>query len=165
MSSDISRYTHIVWWSYGPKPYTLSPKPRRMGLNPYKPQHECGWLSNYGPFLGALNIRCRIIIGIKKRDHNFDNHPCECNPRNLFDGLTLGRPFCRIPGLEEVLAAQCRSCYGYCPHPVTVYIRGPIIYNHIMIIIQLLLRGGSTQQLLLCIAIKSQLFASKSKDL
>ena len=36
---------------------------------------------------------------------------------------------------------------GYCPHPVTVYIRGPIkgyIY-HIIIIIQLLLRAGSTQ--------------------
>ena len=36
------------------------------------------------------------------------------------------------------------------PHPVTVYVRGPIkgytaIYNHIIIIIQLLLRGGSTQ--------------------
>ena len=34
--------------------------------------------------------------------------------------------------------------------PVTVYIRGPIkgyIYNHIMIIIQLLLSGGSTQGL------------------
>ena len=22
-----------------------------------------GWLSNYGPFLGTLNIRCRIVIG------------------------------------------------------------------------------------------------------
>ena len=30
---------------------------------------------NYGPFLGTLNIRCRIIIGTKK-DHNVDNHPC-----------------------------------------------------------------------------------------
>ena len=29
-----------------------------------------------GPFLGTLNIRCRIIIGTPKRDHNFDNHPC-----------------------------------------------------------------------------------------
>ena len=28
------------------------------------------------PFLGTLNIRCRSIIGIQKRDHNFDNHPC-----------------------------------------------------------------------------------------
>ena len=26
----------------------------------------CGWLSNYGPFLGTLNIRCRTIIGIQK---------------------------------------------------------------------------------------------------
>ena len=31
---------------------------------------------NYGPFWGTLNIRCRIIIGIQKRHHNFDNHPC-----------------------------------------------------------------------------------------
>ena len=33
---------------------------------------------------------------------------------------------------------------GYCPNPVTVHIRGPIegyIYNHNIIIIQLLLRG------------------------
>ena len=31
----------------------------------------------------------------------------------------------------------------YCPHPVTVYIRGPIKgYNRIILIIQLLLRGG-----------------------
>ena len=30
---------------------------------------------NYGPFLGALNIRCRIIIGIQKKDHLFDDHP------------------------------------------------------------------------------------------
>ena len=28
------------------------------------------------PFLGALNVRCRIVIGTQKRDHNFDNHPC-----------------------------------------------------------------------------------------
>ena len=34
-----------------------------------------GGCQNYGPFLGTLNIRCRIILGIPKRDHNFDNHP------------------------------------------------------------------------------------------
>ena len=34
-----------------------------------------GGCQNYGPFLGTLNIRCRIIIGMQKRDHNFDNHP------------------------------------------------------------------------------------------
>ena len=28
------------------------------------------------PSLGTLNIRCRIIIGYPKRDHNFDNQPC-----------------------------------------------------------------------------------------
>ena len=36
---------------------------------------------------------------------------------------------------------------GYCPHPVTVYTRGPIkgFSNYITNIIQLLLSGGSTQ--------------------
>ena len=28
-------------------------------------------------FWGTLNIRCRIRIGTPKRDHNFDNHPCD----------------------------------------------------------------------------------------
>ena len=41
-----------------------------------------------GPFLGALNIRCRIIIGIPKRDHNFDNHPDMCFEKLI--GLALG---------------------------------------------------------------------------
>ena len=38
---------------------------------------------------------------------------------------------------------------GYCPHPVTVYIRGPTraIYNYIILVIQLLLSGGSTQSI------------------
>ena len=31
-----------------------------------KVEEANGWLSNYGPFLGTLNIRCRIIIGIQK---------------------------------------------------------------------------------------------------
>ena len=30
---------------------------------------------NFGPFLGTLNIRCRIVIGIQEGDHNFANHP------------------------------------------------------------------------------------------
>ena len=34
-----------------------------------------GGCQNNGPFLGILNIRCRIKIGYPKRDHNFDNHP------------------------------------------------------------------------------------------
>ena len=34
-----------------------------------------GSCNNYGPFLGTLNNRCRIIIGTPKREHNFDNHP------------------------------------------------------------------------------------------
>ena len=31
---------------------------------------------NHGALLGPLNNRCRIILRIKNRDHNFDNHPC-----------------------------------------------------------------------------------------
>ena len=34
-----------------------------------------GGCQNYGPFLGTLDIRGRAIIGIQKRDRNFDNHP------------------------------------------------------------------------------------------
>ena len=34
-----------------------------------------GSCQNYGPVLGTLNNRCRIIVGTQKRDHNFDNHP------------------------------------------------------------------------------------------
>ena len=35
-----------------------------------------GGCQSYGPFLGILNIRGRIIvIGTQKGDHNFDNHP------------------------------------------------------------------------------------------
>ena len=30
-----------------------------------------GGCQNDGPFLGTLNIGCRIIIGNPKRDHNF----------------------------------------------------------------------------------------------
>ena len=36
----------------------------------------CGGCQNCGPFLSTLYIRCRIILGYPKRDHNFDNHPC-----------------------------------------------------------------------------------------
>ena len=35
-----------------------------------------GGCQNYGPFLGTLNSRCRIIVRTDpKRDPNFDNHP------------------------------------------------------------------------------------------
>ena len=34
-----------------------------------------GGCQKCGPFLGTLNIRYRILIGIQKGDHNFDNHP------------------------------------------------------------------------------------------
>ena len=41
-----------------------------------------GGCQKNGPFLGTLNIRCRIIIGIKKRGHNFENHPYEFSITN-----------------------------------------------------------------------------------
>ena len=31
-----------------------------------RPESHVGGWQNYGPFLGTLNIRCRIIIGIQK---------------------------------------------------------------------------------------------------
>ena len=37
--------------------------------------YHMGGCQNYGPILGTLNIRCRIIIGIQKKAHKFDNHP------------------------------------------------------------------------------------------
>ena len=36
---------------------------------------DMGGCQNDGPFWGTLNMRCRTITGIQKRDHNFDNHP------------------------------------------------------------------------------------------
>ena len=52
----------IVWYFGGPNPLIV----------------VCmGGCPNYDPFLGTLNIRCRIIIGIQKRDHDFDDHPYE----------------------------------------------------------------------------------------
>ena len=37
-----------------------------------------GRCQNYGPFLGPLNTRCRVISRNQKRDHNFDNHTYDC---------------------------------------------------------------------------------------
>ena len=53
----------------------------------------CQKCQNYGPFLGTLNTRCRIIIGTpKKRDQNFDNHPYGIF-MNFGRGGTLGFGF------------------------------------------------------------------------
>ena len=75
--------------------------------NPNTEKHV-GGCQNYGPFLGTLNIRCRIIIGIQKRDHNFDNHPCVLISRNnngfgvggsciFFRTIKKTISWCRIP--------------------------------------------------------------------
>ena len=42
---------------------------------------DMGSCLNDGPFLGTLNIRCRIIIRTPKRDHNCDNHPHALHPK------------------------------------------------------------------------------------
>ena len=72
-----------------------------------------GGCQNYGPFLGTLHIRCRIIIGIQKRDHNFDNHP---HPTGKAACLGAARSVARAPELramipEEGLRAQGRSSW------------------------------------------------------
>ena len=66
-------------------PKALNPKPH-IGIigtiSTLNPKPYMGGCQNYGPFLGALNIRGRSIIGIQKRGHNFDNHPYIRNPRS-----------------------------------------------------------------------------------
>ena len=49
-----------------------------------------GGCQNYGPFLGTLNIRCRIMIGIQKWDHNFDNHQYYLKFQQLVGGKDGG---------------------------------------------------------------------------
>ena len=52
--------------------------------------HQMGGCQNYGPFLGALNIRCRIIIGTQKGTiilTYFDNHPDGCRASRMVLGL------------------------------------------------------------------------------
>ena len=44
-------------------------------LSPVVNRNNLGGCQNYDPFLGTLNTRCRIIVGIQKGAHNFDNHP------------------------------------------------------------------------------------------
>ena len=46
-----------------------------------------GSCQNYGPFLGTLNNRFRIMIGTQKGVNHFDNHPHHFCP-----ALTLGPP-------------------------------------------------------------------------
>ena len=59
---------------------------------------QVGGCQHDGPFFGTLNIRCRIILGTQK-------------------GTII---------LTTTLVSCARTYFQYCPHPVTVYIRGPI---------------------------------------
>ena len=40
-------------------------------------QKHVGGCQNYGPFLGPYYNTAPNILGYPKRDHNFDNYPCE----------------------------------------------------------------------------------------
>ena len=54
-----------------------------------------GGCQNYGPFLGTLNIRGRIIIGIQKGTIMLTTiHMCF-----LDEGVLLGMLMCQIEGL------------------------------------------------------------------
>ena len=66
----------------------------------------CG-CQNYGPFLGALNIRCRRD---PKKDHNFDNHPN--NSQNRVSSRTpVDKSTCsRTDHLESILSNSPTSC-------------------------------------------------------
>ena len=59
-----------------------------MHLQPVPKARKAG-CQNYGPFCGTLNIRCRIRIGIQRRDHNFDNHIRTTSRRTT--GKAVGR--------------------------------------------------------------------------
>ena len=48
------------------------------------------------PFWGTLNIRCRIILGIQERDHNFDNDPYVLGG-SLANSSSSGGSYERIP--------------------------------------------------------------------
>ena len=80
-----------------------------------------GGCPNYGPFLGTLNIRGRIIIGTQKRDHKFDNHPYNfLAPRNYIPVSTILGIFIvgRVLGLlSGVLWFITVSGAGYCRIP------------------------------------------------
>ena len=62
-----------------------------------------GGCQNYGPFLGTLNIRCRILIGIQKGTL-IDNHP-----HNLYWGLKDPKS-CRD---AEVRGARLLAVHGH----------------------------------------------------
>ena len=79
-------------WSQSEKAFSTG-APVKLPFG-FRMNHETGFLvggcymggcQNYGPFLGNLNIRCRIITGIQKRGHNFDNHPHTTNKRSALE--------------------------------------------------------------------------------
>ena len=96
-----------------------------------------GGCQNYGPFFGTLNIRCRNVPYYNrdpKRDHIFDNHPCEdaCGfmkyaTSGWLHGLLHGRSIehtqyqvsgavqnqwgLRLPAVSQIFPNTYMSCY------------------------------------------------------
>ena len=75
-----------------------------------KGQDDLGGCQNYGPFLGTLNIRGRIILGNPKRDHNFDNHPFRVHTKRRWMKkiLHLENPQCFIASHELRSIESCK---------------------------------------------------------
>ena len=68
-----------------------------------------GGCQNDGPCVATLNIRCRTVIMIQKRDHNFDNHP-----------YSPARVGCGVCGARIIIY----------PKPYSIYLRGTISFQN-----------------------------------
>ena len=74
-----------------------------------------GGCQKYGPFLGTLNIRCRIIVGTQKRDPNIDNHPYSVWDLRPYDERTWALRECtvgffvrgKVLGVQDVTSLVC----------------------------------------------------------
>ena len=73
-----------------------------------------GSCQNYAPFLGTLNIRCRIIIRTQKGTIIFDNHP-----------YTIPQLICKpkLPGPDALLNPESEVPN---PNPQTLNPKDPL---------------------------------------
>ena len=58
---NCSDSTHFLFWIM-----IIGFRRRAPGLVPLRPQAYMGGCQNYGPLLGPLNTRCRIVVGTQK---------------------------------------------------------------------------------------------------